>query len=192
MAVIFMVEHGDTKYDEKGCAQGLLNSGLTSRGESQARGAARGLVGRGIDCVYCSPLARSKQTADIIADKIKAKVIVRQNLKPLDIGNLAGKKESAVQSYLEFYSKRPTLSFPEGESFGDFYDRALAEWKHQFADDDPVIAVVSHSRDFQLMKHWQKNGLDTDENVADFVEPNSAQICKATRSGNSVTLRKIQ
>lgn len=191
MAVVFQVEHGDTRYDEKGCAQGLLDDGLTSRGKAQAKRAATCLKGRGIDCVYTSPLKRSHQTAQIIADQIGAELIVRPNLKPLDIGQLAGKKNDTVLGYLEFFSNRPTLSFPDGESYGKYYARARKEWIHQFGDDDPVIAVVCHARDFQLMRHWQKHGLDADSKGISFEEPGSAQISKVTRSGNSIQTRKI-
>jgi broad specificity phosphatase PhoE len=191
MAVVFQVEHGDTKYDEKGCAQGLLDDGLTEKGKQQARTAARALKGKGIDCIYTSPMKRARETATIIAQKIGALVIVRPNLEPLDIGALAGKKIDTVLPYLEFFSARPTLSFPEGGTYGDYYDRARKEWIHQFGDDDPVIAVVCHARDFQLMSHWQKHGLNADVKGISFEEPGSAQVSKVTRSGNSIQTRKI-
>lgn len=192
MAVIYHVEHGDTHYDAEDKAQGLIDDPLNERGKRQARQAARCLMGKGIDCVYTSPMVRARQTSKIIADKIGAKVIVRPALKPLDIGTLAGKKNSTVKPYLEFFAKRPTLAFPKGEKFGDFYERARKEWIHQFGDDDPVIAVVSHTRDWQLLKFWEKSGLDADpdEGIL-FVEPKSAAVTKATRSGNSVQVRAI-
>jgi probable phosphoglycerate mutase len=192
MAVIYHVEHGDTHFDAEDKAQGLLDEGLTENGKRQARQAANCLKGKGIDCVYTSPMARAKQTSKIIADKIGAKVIVRPNLRPLDIGSLAGKKNSTVKPYLEFFATRPTLSFPKGETFGEWYERTRKEWIHQFGDDDPVIAVVSHTRDWQLLKHWSKNGLDAKaEDGVVFVEPMSAQVTKATRSGNSIQVRAI-
>jgi broad specificity phosphatase PhoE len=191
MTTIYHVEHGDTKYDTEGKAQGLLNDGLVEKGKRDARQAGRALKGKGIDCVYCSPLTRTKQTAQIIADMLGAKVIPRAGLTPLDIGRLQGKKNSVVGKYLEFFSKRPTLPFPEGESFGEMYARLRKEWIHQFQDDDPVIAVVSHSRDHQLLKHWQRNGLDAGPEGVNFDEPSSGQVSKVTKSGNSIAVRKI-
>ena len=191
MAIVYQVEHGDTKYDAEDRVQGRLNEGLTPKGREQVRRAAQCLKGKGIDCVYASPLNRAKESACIVADIIGAKVIVRPNLIPLDIGTLAGKKNSDVQPYLEFFSTRPSLSFPGGETFQKAYERARTEWKHQFSDDDPVIAVVCHARDFQLMKHWQKHGLDAEPQGVKFDEPNSAQVQRVTRSGNSIRTRKI-
>lgn len=191
MAIVFHVEHGDTKYDAADCAQGILPAGLSAKGKEQIRNSARLLKGKGIDCVYCSPMRRAKESARILADVIGAKVIVRPHLRPLDIGSLAGKKNSTVRKYLEFFYKRPTLAFPEGDTVGDWYQQIRKEWIHQFADDDPVIAVVSHARDYQLLRHWQKNGLDAGPEGVSFDEPGSAQVSKATKQGNSVQVRRI-
>ena len=191
MAVVYYVEHGDTKYDANDCAQGLIDDGLTTKGKSQAARAGRCLKGTKIDCVYTSPMKRAHQTANIIADILGAEVVVLPRLKPLDIGSLAVKKNSQVKQYLEFFAKRPTLKFPDGEKFGDYYDRVRKEWIHQFADDDEEIAVVSHARDWQLLKHWAKNGLDADPEGVSFEEPSSAQVSKAIKSGNSIQMRKL-
>src|SRR5437868_2467048 len=115
MAVIYHVEHGDTHFDAENKAQGLLSAGLTENGKRQAREAGRTLKRTKIDCIYSSPMVRAKQTADIICGIIGGKVIVRPNLRPLDIGQLAGKSNSTVEKYLEFFFNRPTLSFPGGE-----------------------------------------------------------------------------
>ena|SRR5215469_4121010 len=191
MAVIYHVEHGDTVYDKQDRAQGLIDEGLAESGRAQIRRAARFLKGKGIDCVYTSPLLRARQSAEIIAKEIGAKVIVRPNLKPLDIGKLAGKKESDLSPYLEFYCSRPTLKFPDGEAFGQFYERLRKEWKHQFQDDDPVIAIVSHGRDWQLLKHWERNGMDADSKGVKFTEPRSAQVMKVEKHGNRISLGAI-
>lgn len=191
MAVIYHVEHGDTAYDAQGKAQGLLNNGLTEAGKAQVKRAARCLKGKGIDCIYSSPLARARESAQIIAKQIGAKVIIRPNLQPLDIGALTGKKEKALRPYLEFYSSRPTLPLPEGETFKNFYDRLQKEWGHQFKDDDPVIAIVSHGRDYALLKHWQRNGFDADADGINFVEPKSAQVVKVTKRGNSINVQAV-
>jgi broad specificity phosphatase PhoE len=193
MAVIYHVEHGDTRYDAEGKAQGLLSVGLNEEGKRQAREAGRRLKGTKIDCIYTSPMTRAKQTADIICGILggDTKVIVRPNLRPLDIGELAGKSNSTVRKYLEFYFTRPSLSFPNGEKVKDWYAMIRKEWIHQFADDDPEIAVVSHARDWQLLNHWQKNGLDAGPEGVSFEEPKSAQVAKVTKSGNSIRMRQI-
>lgn len=191
MAVIYYVEHGDTKYDAEDCSQGTLDEGLTDVGKRQARHAAASLKGTKIDCVYCSPMKRARETAGIIAKTLGAKIIVLPKLKPLDIGTLAGKKNSTVAPYLDFFFTRPTLPFPQGEKFGDYYERVRKEWTKQFADDDPEIAVVAHGRDWQLLKYWQKSGMDAGPEGVKYLEPASAQVSKITKSGNSIDIRRV-
>lgn len=190
MATVYFGHHGDTKLDEQDLAQGLMDEGLNEKGRRQAAALGRMLRGKGIDCVYSSPLKRAKQTADIVADQIGAKVIVRPALRPLDIGSLAGKKESTVKGYLEFFSKRPTLSLPDGEKFGDWYEQVKKEWMHQLADGDPVIAVISHSRDAHLLRHWQQEGFGADPKTITWGQ-GTPDLLKLDKNGNSLNIRKV-
>lgn len=190
MATIFHVEHGQTKLDAEGKAQGLLAEGLTEKGKSQAAAAGRALRGKGIDCVYSSPMLRAKQTAQIVADQIGAKVIVRPGLRPLDIGSLAGKPEETVKGYRKFFASRPTLSFPDGEKFGRWYDQIRKEWEKHLRDGEQH-AVVSHSIDRQLLKHWQRHGIDAGPEEIDFNTPLHGQVAKVSKDGGAVTVRSI-
>lgn len=192
MSVIYHVEHGDTLLDKQNRAQGQLPMGLIDAGKTQMRVAAQRLKGKGIECVYCSPLQRSKQSARIIADCIGAIVEVRRGLLPLDLGSLSRKKTSDLKPYLDFFSKRPTLPFPDGETVAQYYARAQKYYKYQFAEKMPVVAVVGHSRDHQLVRHWQKNGIDAGPEGIDFCcEPSAGDITRMERSGNSVSMRKV-
>lgn len=190
MAAVYFGHHGDTKMDAQDLAQGLIDQGLSEKGKSQAANLGRMLRGKGIKTVFSSPLKRSTETADIVADQIGAKVIVRPDLRPLDIGSLAGKKESTVKGYLEFFSKRPTLSLPEGEKFGDWYDQVKNEWAHLLGTDAPVVAVVSHSRDAHLLKHWQKEGFTASPKTIGWDGP-TADLLRLEKAGNSLNIRKV-
>src|SRR5258708_35498969 len=107
-------------------------------------------------------MVRAKQSAQIIADAIGAKLIVRPNLQPLDIGNLAGKKDSTVHGYLKVFAARPTLNFPEGEKFGGWEQRIRKEWTQQFEDDDPAIALVFQFRGLPMLRHCPQNCMDAE------------------------------
>lgn len=188
--MVFHVEHGETDNDSKHLASGLTDPPLNSRGKSQAKASAMKLKDKGIAKIYHSPLKRAAETAHIIAGHLGVKAEPREDLKPLHIGNLAGKPESTVKGYLEFFAKRPQLALPKGEKFGEWYNRIKAEWMKHLASGDK-IAVVSHSRDWQLLKHWAKNGMEADSKGIDFDEPSSGQIAKAEKSGKSLSVRKL-
>lgn len=189
MSTVYHVEHGQTKLDAAGKAQGLLSEGLNEKGRSQAAAAGRALRGKGIECVYSSPLPRAKETAAIVAEQIGAKVVVRPKLRPLDIGSLAGKPEHTVKGYRKFFATRPTLSFPDGEKLGAWYDQIRGEWQERLKADQS--AVVSHSIDRQLLKHWQKHGMDAGPQGIDFDLPLNGQVATVSKSGKALTVRAL-
>jgi len=188
--MVYHVEHGQTKMDAAGLAQGLLAEELTERGKSQAAAAGRSLRGKGIEVIYSSPMARAKQTAQIIADAIGAQVVVRPSLRPVDIGSLAGKPESTVRKYREFFASRPTLCFPDGEQFGKWYEQIRKEWLKQLGS-GKRSAVVSHSIDRHLLKHWQRCGVGTGPAGINFAEPLGGPVAKVCMRGNALTVRAI-
>lgn len=190
MSTVYFGHHGDTKFDTNDLAQGLIDEGLNDKGRREAQNLGVLLKGKGISTVYSSPLKRATETANIVADHIGAKVIVRPHLRPLDIGSLAGKKESTVRNYLEFFSKRPTLSLPEGEKFGDWYGQIKGEWNHLLGSAAPVVAVVSHSRDAHLFRHWQQKGFGADSKTITWGE-STPDLLKLDKNGNSLNIRKV-
>ncbi|MEM0954535.1 MAG: histidine phosphatase family protein [Pseudomonadota bacterium] len=58
---VFVLRHGDAVVPPGGKARSL-----TLRGEREAQAAGRLLAGRGIDCVFSSPLLRARQTTALV------------------------------------------------------------------------------------------------------------------------------
>ena len=71
--MIYLVRHGQTKWNLEQRRQGKLNSDLTDLGIQQAQAVADYISSLKIDKIYCSNLGRTVQTAKIIIDKIKTK-----------------------------------------------------------------------------------------------------------------------
>lgn len=65
MKVTF-VRHGQTEWNRLGKQQGLADIPLDQTGIEQARKTAQLLKDEAFDCVYCSPLKRARQTAQMI------------------------------------------------------------------------------------------------------------------------------
>ena len=63
---ITFVRHGQTEWNSLGKQQGKEDIPLNSRGIEQAKQTAQLLADRQFDRVYCSPLQRAKQTAQIL------------------------------------------------------------------------------------------------------------------------------
>ena len=89
-APLYFVRHGETEYTRRGLLQGWLDIPLNDRGREQAAAAAARLVELGAVEVISSPLARARETAEIIAAALGARVRVVEPLKERGWGELEG------------------------------------------------------------------------------------------------------
>ncbi|GGI46959.1 putative phosphoglycerate mutase [Agromyces flavus] len=67
-ATIALVRHGETDWNRQGRIQGSTDIPMNETGRRQARATASRLGPLGWDAVVTSPLARARETAEIIAD----------------------------------------------------------------------------------------------------------------------------
>ena len=63
MATIYIVRHGETKWNAEGRIQGHTDIELSDRGREQARAVARRLSGTHFDVAYSSDMSRTRDTA---------------------------------------------------------------------------------------------------------------------------------
>ena len=63
MGTIYIVRHGETKWNAEGRIQGHTDVGLSERGREQARAVARRLSGAQFDVAYSSDMSRTRDTA---------------------------------------------------------------------------------------------------------------------------------
>ena len=99
-----VVRHGEAESNVKK----ILSSNpkavnhLTENGREHAVVAAKNLDDRKIDRIYCSPFMRTRETAEIIAEKIgypKDKIIYDERLHEIYGGILDGKPDSEYQAF---------------------------------------------------------------------------------------------
>lgn len=65
--VLFLVRHGEVENPERVEYHRLPGFPLTEKGRHEAEAAGKFLSSQGISLIYCSPLARAKETAEIIS-----------------------------------------------------------------------------------------------------------------------------
>lgn len=119
--MIYVVRHGETEWNAINKVLGRTDIPLNSRGKEQALQAAAQLKGIAFDSFLCSPMIRTRQTADIIAGETGLDYTIDDRLIEQDFGEIEGVDRSDrgyQQAKREFFAR-----YPGGESFFDLAAR---------------------------------------------------------------------
>jgi broad specificity phosphatase PhoE len=78
---VYLIRHGQTTGDVEDRYGGSYDDELTEKGKGQAQELANKLSDSGIEVLYCSPLKRALQTAEILKNKLGCEIKIIDNLK---------------------------------------------------------------------------------------------------------------
>lgn len=151
--MLYMIRHGQTAKNKEMLLQGRSDLALNETGILQAQEAARRFRERGIrfDVVYCSPLRRARETADLLlegtaGDGEKPPVITDERLLEIDYGPYEGlglrSLPPAVLTFFEDFINNPA---PEGmEPLSSVVERAgafLEEIREEAAEKNVLLSI---------------------------------------------------
>ena len=146
-----VVRHGEAESNVKK----ILSSNpkavnhLTENGKEHAVLAAKNLEGKKIDMIYCSPFMRTRETAEIIAEKIGYpldKIIYDERLHELYGGILDGKPDSEYQAF--FGSRFEKFwKTPEGRENYTMVKNRMTEFLYDInaKNEGKHILIVGHN-----------------------------------------------
>jgi broad specificity phosphatase PhoE len=133
MTNIYLARHGQTAYNLEGRFQGQLPVPLDDTGRAQAAelaeraaagagGETGGAGGTPFLTLWCSPLLRARETADVVAARIGLEPREDPRLMETDAGDWTDRSFADVQAqapdaFAAFVSGEPDFAFPGGESF---------------------------------------------------------------------------
>lgn len=124
---ITALRHGESEGNLIPVYQGNLpGTDLTDKGKKQAKEAAKYFKQEKIDTIYCSPLARTKQTAETIAKQLGAKVIVDERLREVSFGEYEGK--TVDFSDLSFLKARRAHKLESGKPESIYHFEGMETW----------------------------------------------------------------
>ena len=149
---IVLVRHGATDWNLQGRCQGSTDRDLSEVGVRQAEQLSTLLSREGIDAIYSSNLRRARRTAELISQPHKLPVLIEEEVRELDHGELEGLTFNEIKNnYAEFLvrwrSVPAEVRVPGGEGLADVAARAwsgLGQIIERHAEAERIV-VVSHN-----------------------------------------------
>jgi len=121
---VYLARHGQTAYNFEGRFQGQQAIPLDDVGRGQARELAERAVPYGFAALWCSPLLRARETAEIVGERLGLELRDDARLMETDAGDWTDLSFAEVQArepdrFNQFITVDPAFSFPGGESFAE-------------------------------------------------------------------------
>jgi broad specificity phosphatase PhoE len=152
MGKLILIRHGKTllnSLDDAERLRGWMDVPLDEQGLNEAVETAAQVARHQIQEIYTSDLYRAQQTAAAVVQATGAPLLHTYDLRPWNVGTLAGQRVKDILPILQELKINPDLPAPGGESFAQFYKRYSAElWNLiEVAERSPnCIVAVTHVR----------------------------------------------
>lgn len=151
MTKIYLIRHGETDANLVGKFEGQGgNSPLNDNGLLQASCLAKRFEKEEISAIYTSDLRRAVQTAEAVAKIQKSDMIIKMELREIDIGIWEGLTQDEISTndpdlYLQWSTDYTSVLVPESESFHDLAERSIRAFNELASlHRGNTIAIVSH------------------------------------------------
>lgn len=143
----YFLRHGQTDWNAERLCQGQTDVPLNLNGIKQAHDAKTRLTGTPIATICSSPLGRARQTAEIINEALKCRLVIIDNLQEIYFAEAEGKP--LVSHAYDVLLRSAEIH--GGESFEAFVERAIAGINQALGHPGPVL-IVSHGGVFRAVQ----------------------------------------
>jgi broad specificity phosphatase PhoE len=131
MTKLFLVRHGETKWNREGKYTGQTDIPLNKTGKKQAKNAARYLASIQPDVIFSSDLVRALETAQIINQLVKIPIKTDDRLREINQGDWEGMHIDEIKGKFHglFVSRQNdplNVASPGGETIGQVYNRVCS------------------------------------------------------------------
>ena len=90
MTTLLLVRHGETDWNADGRLQGHTDRPLSDFGRRQARQLADELADEELEAIYASDLARARETAEVLGERLGLATVLDADLREKDWGTWEG------------------------------------------------------------------------------------------------------
>ena len=147
VTVFHLLRHGEP------AVLGRLNGrlpgvGLSAQGRAEIAAQAGRLVGEKIEAIYASPMQRTRETAEILAEQLALPVHYREEVIEIDYGEWTGLTFDEIRQderWQMWARSRSIAAVPGGESWRRVQERVVAAlFDLRQAHPEGSVVVVSH------------------------------------------------
>jgi broad specificity phosphatase PhoE len=184
-ARVYLARHGQTAYNLEGRFQGQLPVPLDETGRGQALALAERATEHGFSALWCSPLLRAHETAEVVAAKLGLTPREDPRLMETDAGDWTDRSFADVQAeapelFAAFQVGDPDFAFPGGESFAHQEERVAAALEDVERGGLPAL-VVCHGMVIRAalsvrLRRWLPNGQRVPNGALVPLDPTEAEL----------------
>jgi probable phosphoglycerate mutase len=148
VTVFYLLRHGEHVLRGRVLAGRTPGVGLSVRGRAEITAVADRLAQERIAALCSSPLQRTRETAEILADRLDLPIEYREDVIELDFGEWTGLTFDAVRAderWKLWSTCRSIATVPGGESMRQVQERVVtALFELRQAHPNGTVVVVSH------------------------------------------------
>ena len=148
MTVFYLLRHGEHVLRGRVLAGRTPGVGLSVRGRAEIAAVAERLAEERIAALCSSPLQRTRETSEILAERLDLPIEYREDVIELDFGEWTGLTFDAVRAderWKLWSTCRSIATVPGGESMRQVQERVVkALFELRQAHPDGTVVVVSH------------------------------------------------
>ena len=151
MVRLYLLRHGETRYNRENLGLGRADIELTEVGKNQSELAADSLQEVVFDMIYSSPLSRAAYLANLVAREGNSTVQRFDALMEMDVGKTEGMKLSDVRDIFPIFIKewagpnKIHVAMPGGESLADIEVRVESVLDDLKSYKEGNIAIIAHN-----------------------------------------------
>lgn len=155
-ATFFFMRHGEAVSNVENFVSShpeTKDNPLTTKGQEEVGKAADALAKEGIGVIYASDLQRTKETAEIVAEKLGCEVRYEEDLREIDMGTFNGHDISEYRHYLDFIDKHAGKNGDKVESYDEVRARVIRKIREiagEYAGEK--VLVISHGGPLHLLE----------------------------------------
>jgi len=144
---LIIIRHGEAEQNILNICNGDISKEyhLTAKGRREVEILAKKLVQEKVDLIFSSDFIRAKETAEILNQVFKTKIIYDSRLRDVNCGVFEGKKVKESQNFRKQSDNFYQVKYPGGESFLDIEGRVkdlLKDLEDRFKG--KTVLIVTH------------------------------------------------